>query len=67
MIVFPLLAMFFFTSMLQEGQPMDMPVGVVDLDNTSTTRNLIRRLDAFQSSHVVAHYSSLSEARQAIQ
>lgn len=67
MIVFPLLALFFFTSMLQEGQPTEMPVGVVDLDNTSTTRNLIRRLDAFQSSHVVAHYPSLSEARQAIQ
>ena len=67
MIVFPLLALFFFTSMLQEGQPTEMPVGVVDLDNTSTTRNLIRRLDAFQSSHVVAHYPSLSEARRAIQ
>ena len=44
-----------------------MPVGVVDLDNTSTTRSLTRRLDAFQMSHVVAHYSSMTEARQAIQ
>jgi ABC-2 type transport system permease protein len=44
-----------------------MPVGVVDLDNTSTTRALIRRLDAFQTSRVVAHYTNPTEARQAIQ
>ena len=67
MIIFPLLAMVFFTTLMDEGLPEDMPVGVVDLDNTSTSRGLIRRLDAFQSSHVVAHYPSVSEARRAIQ
>ena len=67
MVVFPLMVMFFFTSMLEEGQPQDMPVGVVDSDNTSLTRNLIRRLDAFQSTKVVANYASVSEARRSIQ
>lgn len=67
MLVFPLMVMFFFTSLLQEGQPVDMPVGIVDLDNTSTTRSLIRRLDGFQSAQVVAHYPSVAEARHAIQ
>jgi ABC-2 type transport system permease protein len=67
MVVFPLAVMFFFTSMLDEGQPQELPVAVVDLDNTSTSRNLIRRLDAFQTSRVVAHYPSVSEARRAIQ
>jgi len=67
MVIFPLAVMFFFTSMLENGQPQNMPVGVVDLDNSSTTRALIRRLDAFQTSQVVAHYSSVSEARRAIQ
>ena len=67
MVIFPLLVMFYFTSMLHEGQPADMPVGVVDLDNSSTTRNLIRRLDAMQASRVTAHYTSVAEARQAIQ
>ena len=66
MVVFPLLAMVFFTTMMDEGLPEDMPIGVVDLDNTSTSRSLIRRLDAFQSSKVVAHYTSVSEARRAI-
>ena len=67
MVVFPLLVMFFFTSMMGEGLPVDMPIGVVDMDNSSTTRALIRRLDAFETSHVVAHYTSVNEARHAIQ
>ena len=67
MVVFPILAILFFTSLLDEGQPADLPVGVVDLDNTSTSRNLVRRLDAFQASRVVARYPSVAEARRAIQ
>ena len=67
MVVFPLLSMIFFTSLMDDGLPQDMPVGVVDLDNTSTSRSLIRRLDGFQSSKVVARYPSVAEARRAIQ
>lgn len=67
MVIFPLLTIFFFTSLLSEGQPEDLPVGVVDLDNTTTSRGLIRRLDAFQASRIVARYPSVSEARRAIQ
>ena len=67
MLVFPLLTMLFFTMLLNEGVPQEMPVGVVDLDNTSTSRALVRRLDGFQSSRVVAHYASVAEARHAMQ
>ena len=67
MVGFPLLAMFFFTSLMDEGLPQDMPVGVVDLDNTTTSRALVRRLDGFQSSKVVAHYTSVADARTAAQ
>ena len=67
MVVFPLLAMFFFTSMLDAGLPQDLPVGVVDLDNTSTTRALTRKLDGMQNSQVVAHFQSVAEARHAMQ
>lgn len=67
MVVFPLLALVFFTTLMDEGLPEDMPVGIVDLDNTSTSRGLVRRLDAFQSSRVVARYPSVAEARRAIQ
>jgi len=67
MVAFPVLVMFFFTSLMDDGLPTAMPVGVVDLDNTSTSRSLVQRLDAFQMSRVVAHYPSVSEARHAIQ
>ena len=67
MLVFPLLTLLFFTTLLDEGVPQELPVGVVDLDNTSTSRALIHRLDGFQSSRVVAHYASVAEARHAMQ
>ena len=67
MVLFPVLVIFFFTSIMDDGQPTDLPVGVVDLDNTSTTRSLTRRLDGFQMSKVVARYPSVTEARRAIQ
>jgi len=67
MIAFPLLTIVFFTSFLDEGQPEDLPIGVVDLDNSSTTRSLTRRLDAFQGSRVIARYPSVTEARCAMQ
>lgn len=67
MVAFPLLVIFFFSSILDEGLPTNMPVGVVDLDNTSTTRSLTRRLDGFQMSKVVARYPNFTEARRAIQ
>jgi len=67
MVLFPLLTMVFFTSLMDDGLPKEMPVGVVDLDNTSTTRSLSRRLDAFQQTHVVARYTSVHEARKAVQ
>lgn len=67
MVLFPILVIIFFTTLLDDGLPTSMPVGIVDLDNTSTTRALERKLDGFQMSKVVAHYPSVAEARQAIQ
>lgn len=67
MVLFPVLVIFFFTSIMDDGLPTEMPVGVVDLDNTATSRSLIRRLDGFQMSRVVARYPSVTEARRAIQ
>lgn len=67
MVVFPILAIVFFTTLLGEGQPSSIPVGVVDQDNTQLSRSLVRRLDSFQSSKVVARYATVSDARRAIQ
>lgn len=67
MIVFPLFLIFFFTSLLSQGLPTDMPAAVVDMDNTATTRKLIRMMDSYQSTKIVAQYSTINEARQAMQ
>ena len=63
MVLFPVIVIYFFTSLMQSGVPTDMPVGVVDLDNTATTRAMIRKLDAFQSTKVIASYNNVNEAR----
>lgn len=67
MVIFPLFTAWFFTDVMKSGLPTDMPVGVVDLDNSATSRKVIRGLDAFQLSHVVAHYPNVSVARKAMQ
>ena len=67
MVLLPLVVVIFFTTMLSAGQPTDMPIGIVDQDNTATTRKLTRLLDSFQTSHVVGHYANMNEAREAIQ
>lgn len=67
MIIAPVFCYLFFITLMANGLPTDLPAGVVDLDNTSTTRNIIRNLDAFQQTHIVAHYPSVMEARKAIQ
>lgn len=67
MVVLPLFVMIFFTSLMNQGQPNEMPVGVVDLDNTATTRSMVRKLNAFQNSRVATYYNSVDEARLAMQ
>lgn len=67
MVVFPLLTVFFFTSFLSDGVAQDLPIGVVDEDNSATSRGLVRTLDAMQSSRVVARFASPTEARCAMQ
>ena len=58
MIIAPLLCYVFFATLMSNGLPTDLPAGVVDLDNTSTTRNIIRNLDAFQQTKIVAMLST---------
>ena len=67
MLVFPLLLVVFFTTMLSDGIPQDLPIGVVDQDNSATSRGLIRNLDAMQSSRVVYRFANVTEARSAMQ
>lgn len=67
MIVAPLFCYVFFTTLMDSGLPTNMPVGVVDQDMTTTSRQLIRNLDAFEQTAVIAHYPNIGDARIAMQ
>lgn len=67
MVVAPVLCYLFFADLLKEGVPTKLPVAVVDMDNTSTSRSLARSLDAFGQIGVVMRTSDFKLAREAMQ
>ena len=67
MVIAPLFCYIFFTTLMDSGLPTNLPVGAVDMDQSATSRNLIRNLDAFGQTAVVAHYGSVADARIAVQ
>ncbi|GHT77783.1 membrane protein [Bacteroidia bacterium] len=67
MIVAPLISLLFFISLMYNGLPTKLPAGLVDLDNSSPSRNLARQLDAFAGTKITAHYPSFEEARKSMQ
>lgn len=58
---------FFFVTIMQQGVPERMPIGVVDVDNTTTSRNIIRQLNSMQLVEVKMVYHTYTEARSAMQ
>lgn len=56
----------FFLTFLKQGLPHDLPIGIVDLDNSSLSRNFSRQLDATQLGKVLK-YDSFAEAREDMQ
>lgn len=53
----------FFLTFLEGGLPHDIPIGLVDEDYSTTSRNFSQQLDATQLGKVV-HYDSFAEARE---
>ena len=49
--------------MMDAGLPTKIPIAVVDYDNTSTSRSLIRQLDAFPKTDIKFKSLSFKEAR----
>ena len=65
--VAPIILLVFFTSLMSEGLPKDLPIGVIDEDNTQVTRTGVRTLDAMEQTGITQYYTSVSEARDAMQ
>lgn len=60
----PLLSMILLVWMMDSGLPSRIPIAVVDLDNTATSRALVRQLDAFEKTDIKFKSLSFKEARE---
>jgi ABC-2 type transport system permease protein len=61
-LVLPVLTILFFASLFREGVPTKMPVAVVDLDQTASSRKIVRNIDITPLSRVTEHLQSEKEA-----
>lgn len=66
MVVVPIACSFFLMDLMKQGTVQRVPVGVVDLDQSSTSRALVRNLDAQQTVDVQYHFRNYSEAVDAV-
>ena len=66
-IVLPLFSLVFMATIFGHGQMENLPVGVVDADQTSLSRSIIRMVDATPELQVTKQYANDTEARKAIQ
>lgn len=57
----------FFTSLLENGMPDKMPIGIVDQDQSWVSRAFVRNLNATQQANVTMHLGSFTEARKEMQ
>jgi len=61
-LIFPILTILFFGSLFKEGVPTKMPIAIVDLDQTATSRKIARNIDVTALSQVTMHLLSETEA-----
>lgn len=66
MVILPPVITVFLGSIYLKGSVTDIPVGIVDLDQTPLSRMLIRAIDDSKALSVESHYLSVTEARQAL-
>ena len=66
-VALPLFLLLFMCTIFGSGQMRHLPIGVVDADNTATSRHIIRTIAAVPTFDLVAHYANEAEARQAVQ
>ena len=66
-LVLPLFSLVFMATIFGNGEMKNLPIGVVDEDNTSASRHIIRMVDATPELHVTQHFANELEARKAMQ
>jgi len=66
-IIMPLLCSWFLMDLIKSGSVQRVPVGIVDQDNSSLSRQASRALNGFQQVNIVERYNNFAEARDAVQ
>lgn len=66
-LVLPLFSLLFMATLFGNGQMEDLPVGVVDEDNTSASRSIVRMVEATPQLRIARHYANETEARRDVQ
>lgn len=66
-IVLPLFCIFFMSTIFGDGQMENIPVGIVDQDQTALSRQLTRQVEAVPTFRVTKHYADAETARKATQ
>lgn len=66
-LVLPLFCLFFMATIFGSGQMENIPVGIVDKDNTATSRQIARNIAAVPTFSVTRHFSDEAAAREAVQ
>ena len=66
-LVLPLFSLVFMATIFGNGQMKDLPIGIVDEDNTSASRHIVRMVDVTPELQVSQHFANEAEARKAMQ
>ncbi len=64
MVILPVMALVVYMGMMHSGLPSQIPLAVVDHDNSASSRALVRQIDAFPKSDAAARCGSFPEARK---
>lgn len=66
-VLLPLFLIVFMATIFGTGQMEHIPVGVVDADNTASSRSVVRCIAAVPTFDVIHHYADDAAAREAVQ
>ena len=66
-IILPLFTLFFMATIFGNGQMENIPIGIVDQDNTASSRAITRNISAVPTFKVTRHFVNEEAARKAVQ
>ncbi len=66
-IILPLFTLFFMATIFGNGQMENIPIGIVDQDNTASSRAIARNISAVPTFKVTRHFVNEEAARKVVQ